>query len=516
MTADDVHAVMPVAQFDAHAAKARFDALLSTAADGIIVISRDGTVDEYNPACERLFGYPRNQVIGQNVKILMPSPYWEQHDDYLRNYAESGKRKIIGIGREVIGRKKDGSTFPMYLSVGEGEADGQKMYVGIIHDLSDQKRVLARAHDREARLSSILDTGLDAIIMIDDRGMIEIFSGSASRLFGFEPAEAIGRNVNMLMPAPYRGEHDRYIARYKETGEKRIIGKGRIVVAQRRDGSIFPMELAVGEVQVSGRTMFTGFIRDITDKQAAERRAQDLQAELLHISRLTAMGQMASALAHELNQPLFAMTNYLSAASSMLGNASDPPLTRVRELIEKANAQTLRAGQTIQRLRAFIQKGESVRTDEALNSVVEEAIAISMLHAGQSSIKLTTRFHPSLPPVSMDKVQIQQVILNLVRNAIEAMAETPRRELMISTAVAGEGWASVAIEDTGPGLPANVAEKLFKPFVTTKEKGMGVGLSISYSIIDAHGGKLWAEPRSGGGTVFKFTLPFAEHSSDDP
>jgi len=366
--------------------------------------------------------------------------------------------------------------------------------------------VEARLAASESRLSAVIESTLDSIIVIDSSGAIESVNLATERMFGYAAGEMYGRNVSMLMPSPYREDHDRYIARYKATQEKRIIGKGRIVVARRRDGTTFPMELAVGEVWVGKRQMFTGFIRDITDRQTAERRAQDLQSELLHISRLTAMGQMASALAHELNQPLFAMANYLSAASSLM-TAAEPPHARVRELIDKANAQTMRAGQTIQRLRAFIEKGESVRKPEILNTVVEEALAIGLLNANQRHVTVNISLHPSLPQVVIDRVQIQQVILNLVRNAAEAMEKSPQRLLNIVTDRMPDGSVQVSVSDTGPGLPQHVIDKLFQPFVTTKEKGMGVGLSISYTIIDAHGGRLWAEPNAGGGSVFKFTLP---------
>src|SRR5689334_2373173 len=292
-----------------------FRTLIGTAVDGIIVIDVKGTIQVYNAACERLFGYSAEETVGQNVKMLMPSQYQDEHDGYLSRYRVTSEKRIIGIGREVVGRRKDGATFPMYLSVGEGALDGQTIYVGIIHDLTERKKSDAALVEREARLSSILDTGPDAIVTIDEFGRIESFSAAAVRLFGYSEKEIVGQNVNVLMPSPYREEHDAYLDRYRTTGEKRIIGIGRIVVGQRRDGSTFPLELAVGEAWVGKRRLFTGFIRDITERQGTEQRLQDLQSELLHVSRLSAMGQMASALAHELNQPLTAIMNYVKAAT---------------------------------------------------------------------------------------------------------------------------------------------------------------------------------------------------------
>src|SRR6185312_16235536 len=215
--------------------------------------------------------------------------------------------------------------------------------------------------EREARLRSILETAPDAIIVIDERGLMESYSQAAERLFGYPADEAIGQNVSILMPAPYQERHDSYLKRYLETGERRIIGIGRVVVGRRKDGSTFPMELAVGEARVSGRRVFTGFIRDLTERQLAENRMQELQSELLHVSRLSDVGQMASALAHELNQPLAAIVNYVQAMRRLLqaSNLALPP--RVIETMDKTVAQAARAGEIIQHLRSFIRKGESER-----------------------------------------------------------------------------------------------------------------------------------------------------------
>lgn len=484
-----------------------FRALIATAVDGIIVIDVKGTIQVYNAACERLFGYLAEEAVGQNVKMLMPSPYHEEHDGYLSHYRMTGEKRIIGIGREVVGRRKDGTTFPMYLSVGEGALEeGQKIYVGIIHDLTERKKSDAALIEREARLSSILDTGPDAIVTIDEIGRIESFSLAAERLFGYSEDEIRGQNVKVLMPSPYREEHDEYLARYRRTGEKRIIGIGRIVVGQRRDGTTFPLELAVGEVWIGKRRLFTGFIRDITERQGAEQRLQDLQAELLHVSRLSAMGQMASALAHELNQPLTAIMNYVKAATRTMSGLEGPHVQKAREWMEKATSQTARAGQIIRHLRDFIEKRESSRTYENPNKVVEEAIALGLVGSADTNVKVHLELDPSLGTVLIDKVQIQQVLINLIRNAVEAMHDSTKRNLTLRT-VAEEDAIEIGVSDTGPGLSDEVASRLFQPFVTTKEKGMGIGLTICQSIIEAHNGRIWATPIQDGGVEFRFRLP---------
>lgn len=371
--------------------------------------------------------------------------------------------------------------------------------------------------EREARLQSILESAPDAIIVIDDRGIIESFSSAAERLFGFEAAEAVGRNVNILMPQPYHERHDGYIQHYLNTGERRIIGIGRIVVGQRKDGSTFPMELAVGEAVSNGRRVFTGFIRDLTERQLSENRLQELQAELLHVSRLSDVGQMASALAHELNQPLAAIVNYVQATRRLLQADQVSISPKIAETMDKAVAQAGRAGEIIRHLRSFIRKGETEPEIEELNRIVEEATALGLVGAKESGVTVRWTLNRESMPVLVDKVQIQQVIFNLVRNSVEAMGDhPPPRELVVTTRLVESQMAEVSISDTGPGLAPKVQAQLFQPFITTKEKGMGLGLSICWSIIESHRGKLWAAPNAERGVKFQFTLPLATHDDAAP
>ena len=365
---------------------------------------------------------------------------------------------------------------------------------------------------REQRLQSILDTVPDAMVLIDGAGEIQAFSKTAERLFGYTAAEVRGRNVRMLMPAPYRESHDSYLDRHAKTGEKRIIGIGRIVVAERRDGSTFPIELAVGEVKRRDGSMFTGFIRDLSERQSTEARLQELQAELVHMSRLTALGEMSSALAHELNQPLSAIANYLKGVRRLLEPmAHDPLQSRVQDALDRATEQALRAGEIIRRLRDFVRRGETEQRVESLAKIVEEAGALALVGAKEHSVRVTFHLNGDYDTVLTDRVQVQQVLLNLIRNAIEAMAEQPRRELVVSSgpagaATGGEAMTEVTVLDTGGGLQEPVASQLFQPFLTTKANGLGVGLSICRTIIEAHGGRIWATPNPDGGTIFHFTL----------
>lgn len=359
---------------------------------------------------------------------------------------------------------------------------------------------------REAHLRSILETVPDAMIVIDEQGLIRDFSMAAERLFGWKAGEVFGKNVSMLMPSPYREEHDGYMQRYYATGERRIIGLGRVVVGERRDGSTFPMELAVGEMRIGGTRYFTGFVRDLTERQETETRMQELQSELVHVSRLTALGEMASALAHEINQPLTAIANYLKGGRMLL--AKDPPAVgRINQALDRAASEALRAGEIIRRLREFVSRGETERRVESLSKLIEEASALALVGAKQSGVRVSMAFDRRFDRVLVDKVQIQQVVLNLIRNAIDSMAASERREMEVAMQGGAHGYALVSVSDTGPGMTPETLERLFQPFFTTKASGMGVGLSISRTIVEAHGGHLRARNRSEGGAIFEFSLP---------
>jgi len=300
--------------------------------------------------------------------------------------------------------------------------------------------------------------------------------------------------------------HDIYLQRYLATGARKVIGRGRVAVGMRRNGSTFPMELSVGEMISGDKRSFTGFIRDLTERNETQRRLQDLQAELIHMSRFTAMGEMASTLAHELNQPLTAVASYLNGCRRLLTGPDTVQSLMLRDAIDRAADQALRAGQIIRRLRQFVARGETDRHVEDLGKLVEEASALALVGAKETSVHVRYDMDPRVTYVLADKIQVQQVILNLIRNAIEAMQETERRQLTIATKQRPSGMVEVSVTDTGPGIAPEIAAQLFQPFVTSKPQGMGVGLSISRTIIESHGGQLTAEDNPGGGTIFRLTL----------
>ena len=354
-----------------------------------------------------------------------------------------------------------------------------------------------------------------AMIVIDEFGRIESLSATAERLFGYSAAEAMGRNISVLMPSPYREQHDAYLKRYLGTGEKHIIGIGRVVSGQRKDGTTFPMHLTVGELRSADRHYFTGFIRDLTDQQITESRLKELQSEVTHMSRFTALGEMASTLAHEINQPLTAISNYLRGCQRLLQRVDSDSSAMLRDAIGKAADQALRAGQIIRRLREFVARGESDRRIESLPKLIEDASTLALIGAKENGVDVSFRLDPAVDLVLADRIQIQQVLVNLIRNAIEVMAETSgRRRLEIAAVADRENLVRVSVSDTGLGIAPEIAKQLFQPFVTTKRKGMGLGLSICRTIIEAHGGKIWVEPNPGGGTIFYFTLRSAKEDED--
>ncbi len=408
------------------------------------------------------------------------------------------------------GRRADGRVFPAEVSFREVEQEGGPRMVVILHDISLRKAQRDALREREQRLSAILATVPDAIVTVDEQGLIESFSESAERMFGYKASEVIGENVRLLMPSPYRESHDGYIERYLRTGERRIIGIGRVVVGLRADGTTFPMELHVGEMETAGRRLFIGFVRDLTEKENTERRLQDLQAQLMHTSRLRLLGRMASTLAHEINQPLTAIANYVQAARHLLESGRADLTPRALDAVTKAAAQATRAGEIIRRLRDFVSRGETEKTPQDLNKLVEEATALALIGAREWKIRILFSLAGDLAPVLADRVQIQQVILNIVRNAVEVLQTHDRREIHITTARSADGsGAVVSIRDTGPGLPDEVRANLFRPFISTKKEGMGLGLSICREIVETHGGSLTVETAPGAGTTFTFTLPFS-------
>jgi two-component system sensor kinase FixL len=364
-----------------------------------------------------------------------------------------------------------------------------------------QSHNLFQAHLREPLLAALVDNALDGIITIDEAGTILSFNPAAGALFGYTPDEVIGQNVLMLMPEPYRSRHNDYVTDYLRTGITKIIGISRQVEGQRRDRSVFPMELGVAAIEAEGERYFVGFIHDLSEQRRFEARMHDL-----HADRLDIIEGMTVGLAHELKQPLAAINAYLHIASRLLKKGD---VAEIEQALDNASKQVFRVSEIVDNLRQFIARGDTTKTLHHLNEVVRTACEFTDSMAKECGVSTTVNLDAETDLVLINGVQIQQVIVNLKRNAIEAMEGCERRELVVSTRVIDRKEIRVDVADTGPGISEAIKAKLFEQFTTTKPHGLGVGLSISRSIINAHHGRLWVEHNPGGGTIFSFVLPLA-------
>ncbi|MDU8943746.1 two-component system sensor histidine kinase NtrB [Ovoidimarina sediminis] len=379
-----------------------------------------------------------------------------------------------------------------------------------------------RAVEDTSLLELIIETAPDAIITADAEGRILSFSPAAERIFGFSEAEVAGQNLTCLMPEPYRSEHDAYMEHYLETGEKRIIGIGREVRARRKSGEIFVAELAVGELKFGDRHVFTGFIRDASGRARAESRARDLQMRLERVARIQMLGEVSAAMAHEINQPLAAISNFAKAATRALG-ADAPDLEAIGSHVAAIAEQSIRAGEIIRRMRQMVDRGAAEIRPEDINEIISDAVRVGRMTSMHGEPEVHLDLGQELPKVMADSVQIQQVLLNLMWNAFEAVSgedngitiesrmgrETNR--IVLRAGVTDDEIVTLVI-DSGPGIPENVIGTLFEPLVTTKARGLGIGLAVCRSIIAAHGGRIWAE-NTDNGAVFCFTLPIAREDA---
>lgn len=481
---------------------------METAVDGIILIDAHGCILMFNAACQNLFKYQANEVTGQNVKMLMPGPYSEEHDSYIDNFRRTGVREIIGIGREVLGKRKDGTIFPMYLSVGEAKQDGGSIFVGIIHDLTERERVERALRESNARLKAVVDTAVDGVILIDARGNILEFNPACEKMFEYSVEEVVLKNVKMLMPSPYRIEHDGYLKNFLETGQRKIIGIGRDVLGQRKDGSTFPMWLAVGEAKQDGESIFVGIIHDLTERK----RNEEL---LVQAQKMEMVGQLSGGIAHDFNNLLTVIIGNAELLSEKLNDRRD-----LQQLAEDVGRAGDRGAELTQRLLAFsrrqILRPAEVDCNELLGSMQK-----LLQRTLRQDIEIQAHLDPEISPTFVDAAQLESAILNLAVNAQDAMPSGGR--LTFSTANAtldgdynclhpevkpGE-YVLIAIADEGEGMSRQTIERAFEPFYTTKEvgKGSGLGLSMVYGFVKQSNGHVSIYSEQGLGTTVRMYLP---------
>ena len=467
----------------------------------------DHVYEFINDAHHRLFG--SETWLGKPVREAFPDIAGQGFVELLDQVRRTGEPVVLNgapIHYHRGGGAAEDERFLDLIYAPVTDTDG--VVTGIFcqgFDVTDTRIAQEKLRENESQLQSILDSVPDPMIVHDEHALIQSFSAAAEVLFGWTAAETIGRNVRMLMSPPDREVHDAYLEEFGRTGERRAFPDPRIITAQRKDGSEFPVQLFVGEARSGSHRLFTCFVRDLTERWSAEARHQELQADLLHASRVSAMGEMASGLAHELNQPISAIANYLRGARRIV-ERGDLDQQSLAQALDKAAEQAMRAGEVIRGMRDFMNRGETEMRPESLGSLVEEASALAMIGAKLRSVRLTTRLDPSADRVRANRVQVQQVVFNLIRNALEAMTDPDRRELTISSRALGDRLVAVRVSDTGPGLSEAARQHLFRPFMSAKADGMGVGLSICRRIVTAHGGSIEVEANPGGGASFVFTL----------
>lgn len=472
----------------------------------IYLLDAEGRISLWNEGAERMFGWTDEEIVGQPCALLFRD---EDRECASPAALLAQTTQDAALGARAWRIRKDGSEFYGTSAIAQILDDHQSLlgFGMAFRDTTQESERLARIEAREALLSSVLETVPDAMLTIDEFGMIESFSAAAERLFGYDASEVVGCNVAMLMPDSDAEQHDDQLEQYRTTVDRHIIGKMRRVFGRRKDGTQFPHELYIGEAVGGGRRVFTGFVRDLTAREHAAAELQQVQAELIQISRVSAIGTMATALAHDLNQPLTAVTNYVQSASALMPSAQGEMLALVREALDAAGREAMRAGEIVRRLRDFIARGELDRTHERVDGIVSDACALAAVGSRARAVSCEINIPKAVPPVLIDRVQVQQVLINLIQNAIEAMESAG---ILRIDAERNGSMVKITVTDSGPGIPAGKEDRLFDPFISSKSGGMGLGLAISRTIVEAHGGKLWCTNAPGGGARFRFTLPVGE------
>jgi two-component system sensor kinase FixL len=439
-----------------------------------------------------MFGYPESEIVGRNVSMLMPSPYHEEHDAYLERYLTTGTAKIIGVGRQVTGRRRDGSTFPLHLSVGEMHIGDERKFTGMLHDLTKRTELGNRLRASEARWRAVIDSAVDGIIVIDAHGRIEAFNPAAERLFGYSEAEALGQNVHMLMPSPYREEHDTYLTRYLETGRAKVIGAGREVSGRRKDGSTFPLHLSVGEIVVEGERKFTGILHDLSARVTIEEQLREQTA-------LARLGEMAAVIAHEVKNPLAGIRGAIQVFSTRIAQGGQEAAI-VNEIINRIDALDRMMKELL--LFARTPQPRSVPTD-----VVPLVTTTATILAQDPALRdVNVEVDGAAPPVAADPDMLKIVFQNLLINGAHAMQGRGQIRVEVTSANAS---CRMAFIDRGPGIPSDVRAKIFTPFFTTKARGSGLGLPTAKRLIEAHHGEIAIDCPATGGTTVVVRLPLA-------
>ncbi len=494
----------------AHRLEREFQAVLDAAVDAVVLFDHEGRIELLNHAGERMFGYNEQEVIGLKVHILLPEPYRSQHEDYLRHYIELGEPRIVGIGRELLAKRRDGSEFYAELAVGRVQGTDPPRFVGFIRDVTVRRNAEEALRRSEAQLTIAQEiANLGNYVVHYDGDYEDYWSPHLYRVLGRRFGDPYIGVYDHLAPLVHPADR----ARWQQAREELDAGARSMDIEYRinhPDGTLrYVHHIAQVTLNDDGQVLReVGTIHDITDRRRAEDEARQMQERIAHFGRISTMGEMAAGIAHEVNQPLTAIATYAQACQRLIstGNFTNE---EIAEALAHIGAQALRAGEVIRRLRTFVKNREVRRELMEANRLLEDVLTLAQTDARHNGVQISIETASESPLVQADAVQIQQVILNLIRNSIDAMQSVPesRRQILLRTRVDAEGDVEFMVADRGPGVDPAAAADLFNPFFTTKPGGMGLGLSISRSIVRAHGGKLWCSPNPGGGARFFFTLP---------
>ena len=479
----------------------RFRQVVESAPNAIVMIGPNGLIEMVNAQTERMFGYSRNDLLGKPVEMLVPERYRHNHPGLRAGFFASPVSRPMGAGRDLFGLRKDGSEFPVEIGLNPIATEAGTMVLSAVVDISARKRL-------EERFRQVVESAPNAIVMIGPNGLIEMVNAQTERMFGYSRNDLLGKPVEMLVPERYRHNHPGLRAGFFASPVSRPMGAGRDLFGLRKNGSEFPVEIGLNPIATEAGTMVLAAVVDISDRKQMEARSQSVNNMLAHMNWVATAVELLESIAHEINQPLAAMVANANAALRWLAKETpdmEDALAALKAIIRDGH----RAGEVVRSVRTMYKKGGEERINIDLNDLIQNVLGLMRAELQRRGIDVQTALTGSLPLVTGHAGQLQQVILNLVENAADAMdtVSTRARVLRVKTAIYDSDGVLVSIEDSGPGIDSANIDRIFEPFFTTKSDGMGMGLAICRSLIEAHGGRLWASSGVDHGSVFSILLP---------